>query len=942
MNEKLKAALVGNLDEYKSVPFWSWNNCLDERELARQIEDMKSAGIGGFIMHARTGLTDEYLGEKWFSCVDACLKKAKELGMEAWVYDENGWPSGFVGGKLLGNEDFRARYLEYSVGEYDASAFASYIKTENGFFRVEDKTENVAEYHNVYLRVSPANTDILNPDVVDAFIAETHEKYYARFKESFGKELAGFFTDEPQYFRWATPYTPVASAVFENDGEDIRDGLIWLFVKDERGYPFREKYYKELNRLYIEVFYKKLYDWCEAHNCKLTGHSLEEGALFAQMWGGAAVMPTYEYEHIPGIDWLGRDCSNEISLRQVESAAAQLGKRFILTETYGCSGYDVTPQELKSIGERQFFNGVNKMCHHLYPYSIAGQGKIDHPPVFGPQGNWFEGFKIFNDYFTRLSYIVANTNDRYDVAILHPVRDIWADYRREADSLSVQETESAFNELLLTLRKLGVTFHFIDERLLERHGNIEKSGALRVGNCVYDKIIVPKMRTLSAVTYEYLQKFGGKLCVLSKIEYIDGVKQSVSLQSNVTLEEMLSFARIGFSCEDGNCVLTARSGEIGDFLFIKNLSGTQASRIRLQGVAQAYRLLDLETLAEVNISDDMQLEGGAGLILIKDPLARPAEFTETVKDITANFKVSNISENFFVLDYAQMSRSGEPFGKKRPVSGVFEELLREKYRGIIQIRQTFVLREIIPLKLVMEKAKYRSVEINGKSVSFMQSAFDVNFTEAEIGSVVREGENELVYSLDFWQHEGVWFALFDPLATESLRNCLYYDVSIEPVYLKGDFTVGKDMSLSKRTGLPEVSSSLYREGYPFFKGELMLEGNIDYSGEGGVMLGIKGRFMTAEVEANSKRALIVLNSRKDIADMLHKGNNVVKIVLRSSLRNLFGPHHYIIPEPMGVSPGNFAFRGEWKDDKNPENYTDEYHSVPFGADKLMLIFRKGK
>ena len=173
-------------------------------------------------------------------------------------------------------------------------------------------------------------------------------------------------------------------------------------------------------------------------------------------------------------------------------------------------------------------------------------------------------------------------------------------------------------------------------------------------------------------------------------------------------------------------------------------------------------------------------------------------------------------------------------------------------------------------------------------------------------------------------------------------TCLYYDVSIEPVYLKGDFTVGKDMSLSKRTGLPEVSSSLYREGYPFFKGELMLEGNIDYSGEGGVMLGIKGRFMTAEVEANSKRVLIVLNSRKDIADMLHKGNNVVKIVLRSSLRNLFGPHHYIIPEPMGVSPGNFAFRGEWKDDKNPENYTDEYHSVPFGADKLMLIFRKGK
>lgn len=76
----------------------------------------------------------------------------------------------------------------------------------------------------MYLRVSPANTDILNPDVTDAFIRETHEKYYERFKEYFGKELAGFFTDEPQYYRWGTPYTPAAEAEFEKDGEDIREG----------------------------------------------------------------------------------------------------------------------------------------------------------------------------------------------------------------------------------------------------------------------------------------------------------------------------------------------------------------------------------------------------------------------------------------------------------------------------------------------------------------------------------------------------------------------------------------------------------------------------------------------------------------------------------------------------------------------------------------------
>ena len=33
--------------------------------------------------------------------VEQMNKRAKELGMEAYAYDENGWPSGFVGGRLL-------------------------------------------------------------------------------------------------------------------------------------------------------------------------------------------------------------------------------------------------------------------------------------------------------------------------------------------------------------------------------------------------------------------------------------------------------------------------------------------------------------------------------------------------------------------------------------------------------------------------------------------------------------------------------------------------------------------------------------------------------------------------------------------------------------------------------------------------------------------------
>ncbi|MBO5736725.1 MAG: hypothetical protein J6S04_02845, partial [Clostridia bacterium] len=373
--EKLKQALSGDLRDNKSIPFWSWNNALDEKELVKQIEDMYAAGIGGFIMHARTGLKDEYLSEKWWSCIGACLKKAKELDMNAWAYDENGWPSGFVGGKLLENVDFRARFLSYKqTDSYDKEAFVVYVKNESGYERVDEETASAGEYHCVYLNISPANTDILKPEVVDAFIKETHEKYYERFADSFGKELVGFFTDEPQYYRAATPFSVEVEKAFAAKGKDVKDGLIWLFKQEEGGYEFRTEYYRTMNELYLENFYKKLYDWCEAHNCKLTGHSIEECSLYQQMYGGAGCMPTYEYEHIPGVDFLGRNCATELSPKQVGSVAAQLGKKYVLTETFACGGYDTTPKELKSIADFQYFNGVNMTCQHLYPYSLSAQG----------------------------------------------------------------------------------------------------------------------------------------------------------------------------------------------------------------------------------------------------------------------------------------------------------------------------------------------------------------------------------------------------------------------------------------------------------------------------------------------------------------------------------------------------------------------------------------
>ncbi|MBP5308697.1 MAG: hypothetical protein J6Z34_06150, partial [Clostridia bacterium] len=528
-----------DLTDYAPIPFWSWNNELDEKELVKQIRDMKSVGMGGFIMHARMGLTTPYLGEKWFRCVEVCLDEAKKIGMNGWIYDENGWPSGFAGGELLKEKENLATYLKLVTGAYDKDAYCVFIRDKGGFLRVYEDC-GAEKYYNVLLKYSPSNTDILKPSVTEKFIDSTYEKYYERFGDRFGKELKGFFTDEPQYFRWGTPYSvELIGYFYEKYGENVIDGLIHLFFDGEEDYPFRVRYYSAINDLYTANYYKKIYDWCVARGCGFTGHSLEEGAFYMQMWGCAGCMPSYEYETVPGIDCLGKIGDVFISARQVGSVAAQLGKKQVLTETFGCSGYDISPRELRHIAEKQYVHGVNLMCHHLYSYSLAGQGKTDHPPCFSKHMTWWEDFPYFNEYFTRLGYILAEGKTGVNTAVLSPVTSVYLNYN-VLDESAAKKVDEEFEKLRKTLSDGNIEYHIIDEKILKKHGKIDGK-TLSLGNCRYDYVIIPYVTNVLGSTAEILEKYaanGGKILLYSAApDYVDGARKRVALSTNVTLSE---------------------------------------------------------------------------------------------------------------------------------------------------------------------------------------------------------------------------------------------------------------------------------------------------------------------------------------------------------------------------------------------------------------------
>src|SRR5690348_6060188 len=84
--------------EYRAKPFWAWNDHLKEEEIRRQIRVFQEMGFGGYFMHSRVGLKTTYLGEEWFRMIEAGIDEGRKKGMEAWLYDEDRWPSGLAGG----------------------------------------------------------------------------------------------------------------------------------------------------------------------------------------------------------------------------------------------------------------------------------------------------------------------------------------------------------------------------------------------------------------------------------------------------------------------------------------------------------------------------------------------------------------------------------------------------------------------------------------------------------------------------------------------------------------------------------------------------------------------------------------------------------------------------------------------------------------------------
>ena len=496
--------------KYRPVPFWSWNDRLDEAEVRRQIREMHRVGIGGYFMHARGGLKTPYMGEQWMRAIRAGIEEGTRLGMHPWAYDENGWPSGFADGAVTGKGiEYQQKYLRF---ERDTGPLTQRRNTvccidcKTGSF-IDAPEHADGEIYHLWFDVNPFYVDTLDPEVTAAFLDACHETYQRELEPGLWEGLAGFFTDEPQVSRNGIPWSFVLPHAYADAyGEELLPRLPELFVDIGQYRRTRYRFWRLVTRLFRDSYMKQLFSWCEQHGVLLTGHQVSEESCDSQLTSNGAVMPHYEFYHIPGMDWLGRRIDPVTTPVQVASACAQLGRRQVLSETFGLCGWNVSFEALKWIYQWQMVHGINLLCQHLEGYSLRGIRKRDYPASLFYQQPWWPRYKSFNDYVSRIGALLAEGECRVELLVVHGQCSAWTAFHGNADD----ERIGAYNSSLLAtsngLDSAHLEYHYGDEILLERYGRVNRD-RLVVGECSYKAVALPQVSTLTASTVRLLSEF---------------------------------------------------------------------------------------------------------------------------------------------------------------------------------------------------------------------------------------------------------------------------------------------------------------------------------------------------------------------------------------------------------------------------------------------------
>ncbi len=988
---------------FKPISFWSWNGLMEEDKVRWQIKEFKNKGFGGFFIHSRAGRLIPYMGKQWMKACSYAIDEARLQGLDVWLYDEDGWPSGFASGLVNGcGKDYWAKSIYFESQLPDDSlceVLASFKRNGNSYKRVENGDTDADLY--CVVKMIPTYVDLMNPDVTKEFIKVTHEVYKKHFSEFFGNTIKGVFTDEPQLigeFPWSSA---LQQRYLYDYGEDLLD-VIWC-INEKEGYnDIKYRYRKLTNELFSEGFVRQVNDWCKKNNIAFTGHFSCEDGLVEQSSANGGVMPFYQEMGIPGIDYLGNRYTSVNLMKQVESVAHIKNMPYILSESFGCCGWNVSFKDLMSIVGWQAIFGINTICMHLSAYTISGRRKRDYPAFFSYQEPWWNECILLTGSIKRLNNYLSDGERIARVAVIHPMRSAWALGSEQSKFIS-----SDFRELQNHLVDLHIDYDLIDE------GEFAKaqisSGILKVGDITYNLVIVPRVFTLAESSVKMLDSFskndGRIYFVGERPKTVEGsyTNPIVSLINDInaldiqnTRNVIQKVFRFNPVEQPYNLLDEDMSNEVKGLAsrYIKNENCSYLYCFNYQKGAKINTCLRHQGLCEFTEIDiisseqnvlsvsfdgkysyaELNVNSGCGLLIkIKENTVSNADVSEKIITKTLDiFNVETPSDNCLTIDIGKISFNNGEYSELCNVvnntDSIYKKIAEMKSDMTVNVEYSFMTDfNKMPDKiyLAFEESRFVSAQVNGHTVENECGWFvDKEIIKFNISDYVINGLNTVTirYIIPSTNKVNDLSKKF-----ESERNRFFYEVEPENIYIIGDFDVQCNGNVAKKPNAITVTpandntfvlvdrktkkqSELTSQGLWFYRGDAVYETEVNYERDGRYFIslsGMNGVFAIVYSENNKLGYIVSKEDKVELTDCLEQGINKIRIELKGSNRNLMGPHHHITCEPIFVGPSTFSGIAGFEDFVTPEikcgdnTYTDDYSFVPFGIGKVILTVEQG-
>ena len=1024
--------------QWRGKPFWSWNGELEKEELIRQSHVLGQMGFGGYFMHSRSGLITEYLGDEWFELINSTADAGEKEGLEVWLYDEDRWPSGSAGGKVSEDPNYRMKSLtlfetppEAFRWEEDVlCAFAALVREDgisladcrvlekNGdVARVLSSLEGEGEPKVLAFRIVPdtpnsnynGNTyiDTMNREAVNRFIEITHEEYKKRCGHRIGNSIKGIFTDEPhrgfvmkdirEENGVRITSIPWTDDIFEEFkcryGYDARPLIPELFYRagEEKLGKTRIDYIDLTCNLFNERFMAPINDWCEENGMIYTGHVLHENSLASQTIPNGSLMRSYMYMGYPGIDILSDKENCYWIVKQLSSISRQFDKPWMLSEMYGCTGWELPLRQHKTVGDWQALFGINVRCPHLSWYTMEGASKRDYPASISYQSSYYQDYDFVESYFARFGMMLAQGQADCDVLVMNPIETVWGlshigwgSWVFSVDP-EVNKVDAIYADTFRGLVRAHVDFDYGEEQIMDQCHGLGRDeygvAVLTVGKSAYRFVVVSGMMTMRTSTFKLLEAFlemGGKVVFAGALPgYIDGrpCDDCGKLLDypgavGVSLEELGETVRKlraelpggeGVTVDaPGSVMIQMRSLDGQQIVALVNedkISAPEKITLEIKGDYQA-QLWDLESGKRYQLPTAQEEDrtvvtvslapaGSMVVVFTQEEEALPL-WKEAVSRVTGTLNAGEYAyeldePNVCVLDYARMKFQDDT------AFGELDEVLRLDN----QLRDRIGIERRGGEMLQPWFAKQMYTVPYGK----LELAYPFRIDVMPAGDVYLAGERP---ELQEYYCNGIRLTNDDPadwwvdnafkkmkVPAEALRlgeNVITIvtdfkrTTNIEAIYLLGQFGVIAKAGASVLTDMPQTMplTDMTQRNLPFYSGRATLVipesvyGQLVDKTAKKILVKIPeatGTLVSIE-QAGVKQAIAWEPWMADITETVKKGDDL-RITLVNSRRNSFGPLHCVPTLCYTYGPGEFVTEGE--------RFSDAYAQVPAAIGEVSFI-----